>query len=235
MKCTGRAGCDFSSCRWEAGLTNKSKWLIAVPFALLISVGIPGLIAGKLLWFTPRWNRLAYVAFTGGMWLAATAFVDVRRPRGDPDLANRLIPIGLILSVPLSVWDHLFGFAAELNSSIGFGGLTLSLAAILLGMASRSTLGQAYSPRAGHAGPSELIRRGPYRWIRHPMYLAAILWSLGWPLLIASPLGSALSLIFLLPSIHLRIQSEERVLEKSFGPEFEEYKGKTWRLIPYVY
>jgi protein-S-isoprenylcysteine O-methyltransferase Ste14 len=216
-------------------LTNTTKWIIAVPFAIIISVAIPGLIARNLFWFADTWAGIMYVVFSGGMWLVATAFVDLSRPRSDPDLANRLIPIGLILSVPISVWDHLYGIGTRLPSVANLLGFALSIIAIFLGISSWRILGRAYSPRPGHSDHSELVQAGPYRLIRHPMYLAAFIWVLGWPLLIVSVMGSFIAIVFVLPSIIIRIKAEERELEECFGAEYGDYKTKTWRLIPYVY
>jgi protein-S-isoprenylcysteine O-methyltransferase Ste14 len=196
---------------------------------------IPALVTGRFLWFTDSWIEIMYVIYSGGMWLIATAFVDLRRPRGNPDFANKLMPIGLILSVPISVWDHVYWIASQLPFYINLLGVVLGIIAICLGILSRGSLGRAYSPRPIHTGHSELVQKGLYRLIRHPMYLAAILWAIGWPLLIASLIGSFMTLFFILPSILIRIRTEERELVRVYGEEYEEYRNKTWRLIPGIY
>jgi protein-S-isoprenylcysteine O-methyltransferase Ste14 len=67
------------------------------------------------------------------------------------------------------------------------------------------------------------------------MYLSAILWAFGWPLLVASLPGGLVALLFILPAILIRVRSEERELARIHGDQFEEYKKKTWRLIPGIY
>ena len=32
-----------------------------------------------------------------------------------------------------------------------------------------------------------------------------------------------------------RIEAEERLLSETFGPEYDAYRNRTWRLVPYVY
>lgn len=219
----------------ESELTNTTKWLIAVPFAFTISLAIPGLIARDFLWFTDSWAAVVYVACSAGMWLVATAFVDLRSPRSDPDLANRLIPVGLILSVPVSVWDHLYGIAPFLPSVMYWIGLMVGLSAVFLGVWSRMSLGHQYSPRPVQAVNSDLVQSGPYQLIRHPMYLSAILWAISWPLLISSLIGSSVTLLFILPAILARIRIEEQGLARIYGDQFEEYRKKTWRLVPGVF
>lgn len=77
------------------------------------------------------------------------------------------------------------------------------------------------------------IRKGPYRIIRHPMYLA-ILIALA-PLLIDDFSLPRLG-VFMMLTLDLiaKLVYEEINLRKQF-PEYEEYRGKSWRLIPFVF
>ena len=216
-------------------MNNWTKWLIAIPFSINIAFVVPGIIAGDFFWFSNHWSDTIYVLLSGGMWMVATAFVDLNRPRERPDLANRLIPLGLILSVIISVSDRVFWIASALPHFVQMIGLIISLAAIVLGIQARQALGQSYTPRASQSGPFQLIRQGPYQWIRHPLYLAAITWIIGWPLIITSLLGSLTGLFFLLPAIQKRIIAEELSLLQTFGKEYAEYQDQTWRLLPFIY
>ena len=216
-------------------MTNWTKWLIAIPFSIAVSIGIPGLIAGDFFWFSNHWSDAIFVFFSGGMWLVATAFVDIDRPRGKPDIANRLIPIGLIFSIIISVIDRTYWIASVLPNYIKVFGLFFSFAAIVLGLQSRRILGQSYSPRASHSSTNKLVQCGPYRWIRHPLYLAAIIWTIGWPLIIKSLIGSLSGLCFVLPAIHKRMIIEELLMRQAFGKEYIDYQNKTWRLLPFIY
>lgn len=78
-----------------------------------------------------------------------------------------------------------------------------------------------------------LVRSGPYRWIRHPMYAAILLVvapSLaGWPGLAGSVLLAALAIVLV-----LKLTLEERLLERRF-PDYPAYRRSTWRLCPFVY
>lgn len=67
------------------------------------------------------------------------------------------------------------------------------------------------------------------------MYLAAILWVLGWPLIEGSILASVLANAVVLPAIIKRIEKEEADLVAVYGEAYLEYQGSTWRLVPYVY
>ena len=87
-------------------MTNTTKWIIAIPFAAFVGFVLPSIAAGRIFWFVEDLRSIIYVVLSALMWLVATAFVDVGRPRGSPDIANLLIPIGLIVSVPVAVYDR---------------------------------------------------------------------------------------------------------------------------------
>jgi len=216
-------------------MTNTTKWFIAVPFSLFVGFVIPALITQDWVWFSNDWGELIYVVLTTGMWLVATGFVDVKKPRPVADIANRLIPIGLILSVPVSVVDSLWGLARFLPDSLVLIAVGIGLIAIGLGVSARKALGQAYSPRGAAQEQPNLIRYGPYRWVRHPIYLAAILWCIGWPLFLKSPLGILTALVFIIPALRIRIRDEEKELIRVLGEDYRKYQNETWRLLPFIY
>jgi len=200
-------------------MTNLTKWFIAIPFAFFVAFVIPALITQDWVWFANDWGELIYVILTAGMWLIATSFVDVKKPREAPDLANRLIPIGLILSIPVSIVDRLWGLAKFIPASLVILAVVMSLFAIVLGISARNALGQAYSPRGAAQEQPHLIRQGPYQWIRHPLYLAAILWCIGWPLFLKSIFGSLMALAFIIPALRIRINDEEQELVHVLGAD----------------
>ena len=81
----------------------------------------------------------------------------------------------------------------------------------------------------------ELVTQGIYRHVRHPMYLALLVYSVGQALAlpnwIASPsYGVAMALLFV-----FRLGPEERMMRERFGQEYEAYRKKTKRLVPGVW
>ena len=80
---------------------------------------------------------------------------------------------------------------------------------------------------------SRLVTHGPYRWIRHPMYAALLLimlalvcesfsyWRGFWWILLAADLVAKLSY-------------EERLLGDVFD-DYEAYRLRTWRLVPWIF
>jgi protein-S-isoprenylcysteine O-methyltransferase Ste14 len=83
------------------------------------------------------------------------------------------------------------------------------------------------------AQPDELQITGPYRLVRHPLYL-------GWVLLVcATPHMTGDRLLFAVATaayIAVAIPWEERDLTRDFGDRYRRYQGAVrWRLVPFVY
>jgi protein-S-isoprenylcysteine O-methyltransferase Ste14 len=80
---------------------------------------------------------------------------------------------------------------------------------------------------------SRLITRGPYLWVRHPMYLALLVTTL--PLIVAEFSVWRLVLwVVLLIDLVLKLNYEERLLDDSLTG-YAEYRKSSRRLIPFIY
>lgn len=81
----------------------------------------------------------------------------------------------------------------------------------------------------------ELVQRGIYRVLRHPSYLGLILICVGGALTLQSVLGALLGALLMGAVVVWRITTEERMLRDAFGPRYDEYAERSWRIVPYVY
>jgi protein-S-isoprenylcysteine O-methyltransferase Ste14 len=216
-------------------MNDRTKWLIAIPFTVLMSELVPAFIVGDAAWFVGGWPELVFFLLTTAMWLAATAFVDLDRTRVAPDRPRRLISLGLILVVPLSVYDRAHLMAPGRSQAWSLLGLALCALGIIVGVSARGHLGRFYSPQPETYDSQELVRTGPYRVVRHPMYTAALLRGAGWPLILASAWGLVAAWAFLIPAVLSRMKDEEALLLARFGPTYADYQARSWRLIPFLY
>src|ERR1700685_2472626 len=80
-----------------------------------------------------------------------------------------------------------------------------------------------------------LITQGVYRRIRHPMYFALALYSIGQSLIIPNWVAGPSNLIAFAILCALRVRAEERMMVEEFGDEYEAYSARTKRLIPGVW
>jgi protein-S-isoprenylcysteine O-methyltransferase Ste14 len=79
----------------------------------------------------------------------------------------------------------------------------------------------------------ELVTAGPYRVVRHPLYLAELVATCGIMLQFRQP-WSALVTLAVVAAQFPRMHFEEEILGETF-PAYRAYKAKTARLIPGVY
>jgi protein-S-isoprenylcysteine O-methyltransferase Ste14 len=78
-----------------------------------------------------------------------------------------------------------------------------------------------------------LVTAGPYRWVRHPVYLGEILAAAG--LVLPAPSARNVAVFGLFCALqYWRALKEERALEQAF-PEYSAYRRHTWRLVPWLH
>lgn len=98
---------------------------------------------------------------------------------------------------------------------------------LLLVLWAMITLGRSFGIAPADRG---LIKNGPYRFVRHPMYLGELI-SLAGAVIGAPSIWNIVLMIVLLLSLLLRIQWEERAVFN-----YGSYAGHVrWRLIPHVW
>ena len=115
---------------------------------------------------------------------------------------------------------------------VGVGSLAVGL---WLFSRSHADLGTNWSITLEVREKHQLVTHGIYRTVRHPMYSALLLYSLGQALVIpnwiAGPsYGVAMALLFA-----FRLGPEERMMLQEFGKDYEAYMRRTKRLIPGVW
>lgn len=135
---------------------------------------------------------------------------------------------GIVLLAPLEWWWR--GCPA---SEVQLIGLALAVAGVVGYRVAGRSLGDQLGPLVAPAEPAMLVERGPFRRIRHPMYLAELAMAVGLPLLLGAFWTLGLSLVFAAIVVH-RIGVEEGALAARL-PDYPAYAARTARLVPHVY
>jgi len=78
----------------------------------------------------------------------------------------------------------------------------------------------------------ELVRRGPYALVRHPVYTGLALHFAGVCLATGNALLIAGTLLVSYPALYLRARAEEALLREKFGAEYEKYAREVPMLVP---
>jgi protein-S-isoprenylcysteine O-methyltransferase Ste14 len=112
-------------------------------------------------------------------------------------------------------------------------GVAFQAASLLLAVWARRRLGHNWSGEVTLKIGHELVRGGPYRRIRHPIYTAVLGMYVG-PALVSGRLQGVLALAILAVAYARKIHQEERVLREEFGAAYDAYCRESWALIPWV-
>lgn len=112
----------------------------------------------------------------------------------------------------------------------------IGIALVVLGVAfalwAIATLGRHYDLELEIHQGHELIRSGPYRFVRHPVYTGLGLHFAGACLATGNVLLIAGTLLVTYPALYLRAKTEERLLRERFGAAYEEYARQVGMLVP---
>jgi len=110
-------------------------------------------------------------------------------------------------------------------------GLGLTAAGVAISIWARVTLGANWSSVVTLKEDHELIRKGPYRWVRHPIYTGILVSFIGTEL-IKGHLRGWMGLAIVLATFYFKARREERFLQQEFGAGFEEHARRTGMFLP---
>lgn len=119
------------------------------------------------------------------------------------------------------------------TDSAGFAGAAVCILGLLLAFWARRTLAGNWSSTVTFKEGHELIERGPYRFVRHPIYTAILAMCLG-TAIAAARLSAWLGLVLLFAGFWLKLRQEETLLTRHFPDEYPAYRARVKALIPFV-
>jgi protein-S-isoprenylcysteine O-methyltransferase Ste14 len=169
-------------------------------------------------------------------WRARDIRIAVNRKDALELLLLALAFVGMVV-IPLTyVFSSWLKFADyQLPSSAGWVGTCVFALALLLLWRSHADLGrnwfQTLEMREGH----RLVTNGVFKYVRHPMYAAFLLWGVAQPLLLHNWLAGWSHLAAFLVLYLLRVRREERMMLDYFGNEYRDYMRRTGRLFPRLF
>jgi protein-S-isoprenylcysteine O-methyltransferase Ste14 len=134
--------------------------------------------------------------------------------------------------VPYAVVALRLGPAIALPEAVRLAGLALSVLGVAFALWSIVSLGRHYDLvleiHAGH----QLVRSGPFRWVRHPVYTGLAAHFIGACLATGNVVLTAGTLLVTLPAFLARARSEERLLRERFGADYDRYADEVPMLLP---
>jgi protein-S-isoprenylcysteine O-methyltransferase Ste14 len=148
--------------------------------------------------------------------------------------SGMIVVFGLIAAVYLAFGLSLAGIAL-LPDWLFYPGIALMVLGIFIRQWSIALLGGFFSALVSVQAGQTIIRKGPYRYVRHPSYTGAIMIFTGIGLAILS-WGAMLVLLaasFIVYGYRIRI--EEKALVERFGEEYVRYMAETKMLLPFIF
>jgi protein-S-isoprenylcysteine O-methyltransferase Ste14 len=193
---------------------------------------------GPILWPALALNTAWFLAFALHHSLFARDGVKAWVARHVPTRLLRSVYVWIASVLWLGViaaWQPLGGVLFEqTNAAARTAHAAVQVAGLLLIAASVAAIdGLELAGIRSVRGPSPLQARGPYRIVRHPLYLGWILAVFGAATMTFDRLVFAvMTTLYLVVAIGW----EERSLERAFGDAYTRYKAQVrWRMIPFVY
>jgi protein-S-isoprenylcysteine O-methyltransferase Ste14 len=116
-----------------------------------------------------------------------------------------------------------------------YAGILVMVVGVAVRLWAIATLGRFFSPVVRTTADQRIIRSGPYRVVRHPVYTGLLLMLLGITIAMLSGVGLFVGAVLLAIGLGYRIRVEETALIQRFGPEYNAYRRSTWRLFPYLF
>ncbi len=182
-------------------------------------------------------NYSAVILF-GGWFIWLIPFLRMKRAGNggrSPQKLDRRARWGIVL-------EGIAYFIASISRSsahtLSWWRVTLSalfyVAGCLLSWTAVGTLGKQWRIDAGLNEDHELVKSGPYRLIRHPIYASMLCMLLGMGFLLSPLPYLALALIIFIIGTEIRVRVEDSLLFSRFGSQFSNYKRSVLAYVPLV-
>jgi protein-S-isoprenylcysteine O-methyltransferase Ste14 len=198
-----------------AGLTNAaSNICLAVLFfgALLPGANTYGTDAAGLIW-------------TGGAVLMGVFSLVRIRPKSVMLNVRSVSATAGMMLIPMLIRpsDPSVGMLHDI-------GLMVELAGVAFTQIARIYLGRSFGLLPANRG---IVSSGPFRLMRHPIYLGWLLLTVGFTMIYPSP-RNLLTIFAVLPFMMWRITQEEELLSED--AEYRSYMGRVpYRLLPFAF
>jgi len=153
---------------------------------------------------------------------------------------SRLMEISLLIMAAMLIFSSqphaaLLDLRFLPDSSVAaLAGIALTIVGAAVAMVARAFLGQNWSGRPTIKAGHELVRNGPYAFVRHPIYTGLLVSAMGTAIGFGH-VRNLLALPLLLLGFWLKLQAEEGLLFQQFGDEYLAYRRSVKStIIPFI-
>jgi protein-S-isoprenylcysteine O-methyltransferase Ste14 len=176
----------------------------------------------------------------GGLWLALAVvwlvmwFQMKKAKKRESPLERLQYIVPLVLGLLLLFgkgWKMLNTRVVPDIPAVLWSGLLVTAIGVGISIWARVSLGANWSGTVTLKQDHELVCKGLYRWIRHPIYTGMLTGYFGTEM-IKGHLRGWLGLALVWIGFYLKAKREEKFLQQEFGAGFEEHKRHTGMFLP---
>lgn len=152
-------------------------------------------------------------------------------------LAFPLESCGILVAGLLVLWPktHVAALGIRFHNdfAVEMAGLFMTIAGLAFAAWSRAVLGRNWSARALIQVGHELVRTGPYAYVRHPLYTGLLI-ALTGSMLVSGETGALAGWVASIGIFAIKGRREEHLLAGEFGARYCEYRERTGFLLPRI-
>jgi protein-S-isoprenylcysteine O-methyltransferase Ste14 len=190
--------------------------------------------------------HLFYRQLIPALWLAwliywrisATAVKAVQRRESPASRAAHIVPL-VIAGVLLYMRDIpgggvLFERFLPRSYTTYWSGAALVALGLAFSVWARIHLGRNWSGTVTVKQEHELVRGGPYAYVRHPIYTGLLLALIG-TAMVRGEWRGVLAVLIAFAALWRKLRLEERWMIETFGDHYRRYRERTAALIPFLF
>ena len=178
------------------------------------------------------------------LWIGWLVYWGIAAARTKPTARQESVASRLIYTVPLwfAGWLMIDGrlriavlhvrFVPD-GWAIEIAGLIVVIAGITFAVWARVHLGANWSGTVTIKQDHALIQSGPYGLVRHPIYTGLIA-AIAGTALVFGEWRDLVAFVLVVASCWYKLGVEERLMAETFGPAYEDYRGRVPALIPFL-
>lgn len=183
---------------------------------------------------SPLWISAALWLWFEIYWTVKTKGAAAAKSSEDPK--SRAVHTRLFMAAILLFFlgvPGLNGKFLPLERWVSPAGVAIQAFGLWFAIRARKTLGKHWSGELTVKEDHEIVKSGPYRFIRHPIYTGILCMALG-TAITSNAWHGLLGFAVMAFAYARKIRMEERWLVDAFGAPYAEYKKETRALVPFL-
>jgi protein-S-isoprenylcysteine O-methyltransferase Ste14 len=161
---------------------------------------------------------------------------DQKRDRTSiPGVALQALAYAIVWSIHRLFFTPLVAGVEWLELVAAIVAIVAAVGSVLLIMSAVKTLGKEWSITARMVQDHKLATKGPYARVRHPIYSAMLGMLVATGLAISHWIVLVAAIVVFAIGTWIRVRIEERLLQETFGTQFQEYARRVPAIIPRVF